>query len=214
MRTTILFVLVQALSLLSVVELARAQSAPPAATAHLQRGRAAASDGDYETAARELAMARTAGAGGVDVEVALATWRAGQDGAALEVLALSPEPEAPLLAHAMRRGLEPALALTLSSTTRHDVAAALAIADAELAAAQVLAWSAAIGGTASLVTLLWPDGCQSPCDATRYEVAAGLGFGSIATLAASLTLAIVGVVQREDAESPLRVDAGGLSARF
>jgi len=214
MRTVLALVLVLALSQLSFVLLARAQSAPLATAAHLQRGRAAASDGDYDTAARELAMARVAGAGGVDLEVALASWRAGQDGAALEILASSPEPEAPLLAHAMRRGLDPARALTLSSTTRHDVAAALAIADTELVAAQVLGWSAAIGGTASLVTLLFPDSCQSHCDATRYDVAAGLGLGSIATLVGSLTLAIVGVVQRESAESALRVDASGLSVRF
>jgi hypothetical protein len=214
MRTTLVPGLLLALTQLCLVGLACAQSAPPAVTAHLQRGRAAASDGDYELAARELAMARANGAEGVDVEVALASWRAGQDGAALEVLALSPEPEAPLLAYAMRRGLEPALALMLSPTARHDVSSALAVADAELVAAQVLGWSAAIGGTASLVTLIWPDGCQSRCDPTRYDVAAGLGFGSIATLAASLTLAIFGVVQREEAESPLRLDASGPSVRF
>jgi hypothetical protein len=158
-------------------------------------------------------MARAGGAG-VDVEVALASWQAGHDGAALEILVLSPEPEAPLLAHAMRCGLEPALALTLSPTMRHDVAAALAVADAALVAAQVLGWSAAIGGAASLVTLFLPDGCQSHCDATGNDVATGIGFGAIATLAASLTLAVVGVVQREGAESPLRVDASGLSVRF
>lgn len=176
--------------------------------------RSAARHGDYEEAVRGYAQARAVGAGGLDTELALASWQAGQDGFALDVLAGSTEEEAPLLAHAIRAELDPALVLTLAPSTRRDIGAQLTDAAIAFDASQVLMWTSALGTTAAVLSFAWPETCQGACDETKLHVAGALGLGALTTLAAGLTLAIVGHVGRASAVSPLRADARGVALVF
>ncbi len=198
---------------LATPDLASAQGATRAEL--VASARSAASRGAYEDAVRGYSQARASGGSGLDVELALASWQAGQDGFALDVLAQSREDEAPLLAHAMRADLDPALVLTLRPDTRRDLIAQLAIAQAELDASQGLVWASALAATGTMLAFLWPTGaCQGACDDVRLHTAGALGLVSLSTLAAGLTLAIAGRVTRAGAASPLRADARGVSLVF
>jgi hypothetical protein len=183
----------------------------PATEPLLAEAREAAGQGHYEEAARAYALARAAGREGLDTELALASWQAGHDGEALDVLRRSDEDEAALLAHAIRRSLDPALVLAFDHESRARILADVADAQRALDASQVLLWISALASTASVLALVWPEApCDGGCAPGRHDAAAGLGIASLGTLAIGLTLVIVGQAQRTSAESPLRVDASGL----
>jgi hypothetical protein len=201
------------LLLTSWASAAFAQDATP--SSHVARGRAAARDGDFELAAEELAAAQAGGAPGLDLELALAAWQAGHDADALRVLSGSAEPAADLLSHALRRDLDPARVLSLPRESLRNISSELSLARTELVAAQVLAWTSALGGSASLaVELLAPRSCQSGCRSDAVEISVGLALGSLAALLGSIALASVGSLRRDVAESMLRLDAAGASLLF
>jgi hypothetical protein len=80
---------------------------------------------------------------------------------------------------------------------------------------EVLAWTSALGGSASLaVELLAPRSCQSGCRSDAVEISVGLALGSLAALLGSIALASVGSLRRDVAESMLRLDARGASLLF
>ena len=195
-------------SVVGVAAPAAAQT--PAAEAFLTEAREAAAQGHYEEAARAFALARAAGREGIDTELALASWQAGHDGEALDVLRRSDEDEAALLAHAIQRSLDPALVLAFDHESRARILADVGDAQRALDASQAFLWISALSSTASVLALVWPEApCEGGCG-PRLDAAAGLGIASLGTLAIGLTLVIVGQAQRASAESPLRADASGL----
>ncbi|MFN7696905.1 MAG: hypothetical protein ACK6CU_03425 [Deltaproteobacteria bacterium] len=184
-------------------------------SSHVARGRTAARGRDFELAAQELAAARAGGARGLDLELALAAWQAGRDAEAFGVLDASAEPEADLLSYALRRDLDPARVLSLPRESLRNISSELSLSRAELVAAQVLAWMSALGGSASLaVELLAPRSCQAGCGSEAIDISVGLALGSLAALLGSVTLASVGSLRRDAAESVLRLDARGAALLF